>query len=278
MTAQPIFDRQQLQIWLPAICQAAREAGREIMEIYQCLDCEVEHKADGSPVTQADKTADEMIRQALAKLTPDIPVVSEENVDSTPFEVRRQWPAFWLVDPLDGTKEFIERTGEFCVNIALVVGGESVLGVVYGPVRDVTYCAYQGGEATKAIDGRLSVLSVRHPLKPPVQVAVSRRHGKKVTEFLAGLGDYELVNMGSALKSCLVAEGQADVYPRFGPTSHWDTAASQVIVEAAGGRIINPQGQDLRYHPAESLLNPYFMVIGDTKFAWPGFPNPPASR
>lgn len=265
------------QAWLPEVCKAAHQAGKQILEIYRCPECEVEKKADGSPVTLADKMADESIRLALAKLTPNIPVVSEENVDSTPFSERQHWAVYWLVDPLDGTKEFIERTDEFCVNIALIVNHQPVLGVVYGPVLDVTYCAIKGQAATKVYQNQPQTIQVRLPIREPVKVALSRRHGTKVKAFQAALPHSETVHMGSALKSCLVAEGVADVYPRFGPTSHWDTAASQVIVEAAGGRIVDAQGHDLRYQPSPSLLNPYFMVIGDPEFAWPEFPQPPKS-
>jgi 3'(2'), 5'-bisphosphate nucleotidase len=176
-----------------------------------------------------------------------------------------------LVDPLDGTKEFIERTDEFCVNIALVVNQRAQLGVVYGPVQDVLYAGYLGGEAIKQQAGQSQVIRVRTP-RAPIKVAVSRRHGKRVAEFIEALGATQTVNMGSALKSCLVAEGGVDVYPRFGPTSHWDTAASQAIVEAAGGRIVDAQHQDLRYVASEDLLNPFFMVIGDANYPWPRFP------
>lgn len=260
------------QAWLPEVCNAAHQAGKLILEIYRCPECEIEKKADGSPVTLADKLADESIRLALANLTPHIPVVSEENVDSTPFSERQNWSVYWLVDPLDGTKEFIERTDEFCVNIALIVNQQPVLGVVYGPVLDVTYCAIKGQAATKVYQNQTQAIQVRLPVREPIKVAVSRRHGSKVKAFQAALPTSETVHMGSALKSCLVAEGVADVYPRFGPTSHWDTAASQVIVESAGGRIVDAQGRDLRYQPSASLLNPYFMVIGDPAFAWPSFP------
>ena len=259
------------QAWLPQVCDAARQAGELILDIYQCADCAVEKKADGTPVTLADKTADASIRQALQQLTPHIPVVSEENVEHTPFAQRQAWSVFWLVDPLDGTKEFIERTGEFSVNIALVVNERAVLGVVYGSVNDVLYAGYMGTNAFKQQNGHTQTIHVQS-VANPVRVAVSRRHGARVGEFIQALGASRQVNMGSALKSCLVAEGVADVYPRFGPTSHWDTAASQAIVEAAGGRIVNAAGEDLVYQPTEDLLNPFFMVIGDAAYPWPSFP------
>ncbi|UQB41499.1 3'(2'),5'-bisphosphate nucleotidase CysQ [Thiomicrospira microaerophila] len=260
------------QAWLPKVAEIAKQAGEVIMQVYRCKDCEVEKKADGSPVTLADKQADQLIRQSLAVLSPDIPVVSEENIHATPFLERQGWSCFWLVDPLDGTKEFIERTDEFCVNIALVVEGRSVLGVVYVPVYDWLYMAHQGGEAIKVEQGLEHVLAVRKLIKSPVNVTVSRRHGKKVEEFIEALAPSKTLHCGSAIKSCLVAEGQADVYPRFGPTSHWDTAASQVIVEAAGGRIVDEKGEDLRYFPTENILNPHFMVVGNNRYPWPEFP------
>lgn len=271
-TAVNCISAQDFSRWLPEVAQIARQAGEVILQVYHCEDCEVEKKADGSPVTEADKRADDLIRQALARLSPSIPVVSEENIHATPFSERQGWGCFWLVDPLDGTKEFIERTDEFCVNIALVMNGESVLGVVYVPVYDWLYMAHKGGEAVKVEQGQTQVLTARKLIKSPVNVAVSRRHGKKVENFIAELAPTAMRHCGSAIKSCLVAEGQADVYPRFGPTSHWDTAASQVIVEAAGGRIVDAQGQDLRYFPTETILNPHFMVVGNHRYPWPAFP------
>lgn len=268
------LSKQDYQAWLPKVCDIATSAGKRILDIYQCKDCEVEKKLDGSPVTEADKQADQLIADALKTLTPQIPLVTEESVEQAPFELRQQWPVFWLVDPLDGTKEFIERTDEFCVNIALVVDGEAVLGVIYAPVSDTLYMAYQGGDAVRVQGETSQRLHVKKPVAHPIKVAVSRRHGTKVKAFITQLESIEQVNMGSALKSCLVAEGGADVYPRFGPTSHWDTAASQVIVEAAGGALVDSEHRPLRYEPKPDLLNPYFMVIGDLSFAWPKFPNP----
>jgi 3'(2'), 5'-bisphosphate nucleotidase len=261
----------QYQAWLPIVADAAREAGKAIMAIYRCPECEIEKKADGSPVTLADKNADQVIRRVLETLTPHIPVVSEESLDQTPFFERQNWSSFWLVDPLDGTKEFIERTGEFCVNIGLVIDYQPVLGVVYAPVSNVLYTGVKGGEATRTDRKGSTAIRVDNTINMPVRVAVSRRHGNGVKRFIEALGQSQTVFMGSALKSCLVAEGRADVYPRFGPTSHWDTAASQAIVEAAGGRIVDSKGRDLTYRPSESLLNPFFMVIGSNSHSWPTF-------
>lgn len=272
---------------LPQVCRIAVEAGDVIVEVYDDYDdAQIEHKGDGTPVTLADKRADALICHALSRLTPAIPLVTEESVAEVPFAVRKDWQTFWLVDPLDGTKEFIERTGEFSVNIALVDQGRSILGVVYVPVTRVLYCALSGEGAYKQVipqslssqewqacldeKQRIHVRS----LKPgvPVRVAVSRRHGSSTKAFMTALGETETVRMGSAIKSCLVAEGAADVYPRFGPTSLWDTAAAQCVVEEAGGKLVDRYGKALRYEQSESLLNPHFMVAGDCDFAWPAFP------
>ncbi|SFR60172.1 3'(2'),5'-bisphosphate nucleotidase CysQ [Thiomicrospira sp. ALE5] len=259
---------QDYQAWLPSVCHLARQAGLVIMDIYQCPNCYVEQKQDGSPVTEADRSADQLIREGLAKLTPSIPVVSEENLANTPFMQRQAWSCFWLVDPLDGTKEFVERTDEFCVNIALVVDGIARLGVIFAPVTNQMFSAYEGSDATLARDGRLQTMRTRIPVQAPIKVTASRRHGRRLDSVLERLKEegVEYLPMGSALKSCLVATGQADIYPRFGPTSHWDTAASQVIVEAAGGALLDMSLQPLRYFPSEDILNPHFVVVGD--IAW----------
>lgn len=272
---------------LPEICRIAFEAGEQILEIYHHPDeTPVDLKSDGTPVTIADQKADLLISAALNRLTPDIPLVSEESVGEIPFETRQAWSTFWLVDPLDGTKEFIEGTGEFSVNIALIHNERPVLGVVYVPVTRVLYYAFKDQGAYKRTvsqagspmvwercfnpEFQISVNSLE--MNRPVRVAVSRRHGSKINAFLEALGPNELVRMGSAIKSCLVAEGAADVYPRFGPTSLWDTAAAQCVVEEAGGRLVDGNGQALRYVQSESLLNPYFMVVGDYRYSWPKFP------
>jgi len=276
-----------LNSWLPEVCKIAVEAGNLIEKIY--LDSEataVEKKSDGTPVTVADKQADALIGKALALLTPQVPLVTEESVGSVPFESRQAWSDFWLVDPLDGTKEFIERTGEFSVNIGLVQNGKPVLGVVYVPLTRVLYCAVSGQGAYRFVVPQRTIESDWQACLNPynrihtlpmgrravTKVAISRRHGSKVTGFIEQLGNVKPVYMGSAIKSCLVAEGAADVYPRFGPTSLWDTAAAQCVVEEAGGAIVDQDGNALTYIQSESLLNPYFMVIGDPRHTWPAFP------
>lgn len=275
------------QAWLVEACRIAVLAGEQILSVYFASEpAEVEQKSDGTPVTLADKEADELISKALRTLTPDIPLVTEESIETIPFENRQAWSRFWLVDPLDGTKEFIERTGEFSVNIALVNDGKPVLGVVYVPVTRMLYCAQTGLGAYKnrvpenpdsqfwQACMRPQSRIVAQKLKPqqPIRVAVSRRHGGSVKQFMQALGSVETVKMGSAIKTCLVAEGAADVYPRFGPTSLWDTAAAQCVVEEAGGQLLDKQGAPLTYRQTESLLNPHFMVIGDANYPWPDFP------
>jgi 3'(2'), 5'-bisphosphate nucleotidase len=258
----------ELQRLLPQIQAIAQSAGREISRIYSTAFA-VETKADNSPLTAADRAAHETIAEALAKLTPGIPLWSEESA-TIPWETRRQWSEFWLVDPLDGTREFIKRNGEFTVNIALVRKHTVVLGVVHAPVLERDYCGHVGGPALRTDAGQAPrEIRVRQPASPPIRVAGSRSHrGDSLDGFLQRLGAHEFVSMGSSLKFCLVAEGTADVYPRLGPTSEWDTAAAQAVVEAAGGRVINLDGQPLRYNTRAEVLNPHFLTTGDPDRDW----------
>ena len=246
----------------------ARLAGEHILEIYN-TDFDIEKKADNSPLTQADMAAHNTIVEGLEKLTPDIPVLSEESAD-IPFTERATWNKYWLVDPLDGTREFIKRNGEFTVNIALIENHEAILGVIYTPVTGVTHFASRGNGAFKiSAAGETRQIKTRRKTHDKSIVAGSRSHrGDSLEAFLARIGDYDIISMGSSLKSCLVAEGAADIYPRLGPTSEWDTAAAQCIVEEAGGIITQTNRQPLRYNTKESLLNPHFLVIGDPDFDW----------
>jgi 3'(2'), 5'-bisphosphate nucleotidase len=256
---------------LEPVLALAREAGQRILEIYHGVDFDVQTKADRSPLTAADRASHETIIHGLERLTPDIPAWSEESADIDPAE-RSGWQAFWLVDPLDGTKEFIKRNGEFTVNIALVSGHEPVLGVVHAPARNVDYYGCRGvGAFTRLGVGPPQPIEVRRPAGRPVRVVGSRSHrGNSLDLFLGKLEVYELVPMGSSLKLCLVATGEADVYPRLGPTSEWDTAAAQAVVECAGGRVVNLDGQPLRYNTGPGVLNPYFVVYGDPGRDWAG--------
>ena len=253
---------------LPDVADICVHAGKEILEIYE-TDFSVEHKDDNSPLTAADMAAHHCIVEGLNSLTPDLPVLSEESAD-IPFSTRQTWQRYWLVDPLDGTREFVKRNGEFTVNIALIDGNRSVLGVVYAPVLDVTYAAAAGEGAWKQQGERTKkpIHARNFPNGMPV-VAGSRSHrGDSLNDFLARLGEHELLAMGSSLKMCLVAEGAADVYPRFGLTSEWDTAAAQAIVEAAGGRLVTLDMKSMRYNTKDSLLNPEFMAVGDMNHDW----------
>ena len=219
---------------LSDVVALARRAGDAILGVYG-QQFEVTHKADQSPLTLADMQSHEIIVHGLQALTPDVPVLSEEASD-IPYAQRSQWPRYWLVDPLDGTKEFVSRNGEFTVNIALIDGHDAVLGVVHVPVTDTTYTGVHNVGATRQI-GREAAAPIRtKAAATPLRIVGSRSHrDDMLDQYLPRLEPYELVAVGSSIKFCLVAEGSADFYPRFGPTSEWDTAAAQAVVEAAGG-------------------------------------------
>lgn len=254
---------------LEAVIRLAIDAGAAILKVYNSSDFSVQEKADRSPLTAADLAAHHIILAGLEALTPDIPVLSEESA-SLPFAERRRWNRYWLVDPLDGTREFIKRNGEFTVNIALIEEGIPALGVVHVPVTHTTYSAARGLGAFKQVAAAASrPLHVRSLDGGPVMVVGSRSHrGSSLDSFLERLGEHEMVGMGSSLKLCLVAEGIADIYPRLGPTSEWDTAAAQCVVEQAGGFVTTTGMQPLRYNTKDSLLNPFFLVFGDAGRDW----------
>lgn len=247
----------------------ARNAGRKILELYGS-EVDVTSKDDDTPLTTADLAANQLIIDSLRALDPTLPILTEESC-GIPFSERFEWDTYWLVDPLDGTREFINRNGEFSVNIALIHEGVSVLGVVHAPVLDVTYWANRGAGAWKQTGDQEPVpIKVRTAPQSGVTVARSRAPltGGLLSRFLDKLGSYKEVAMGSALKSCLVAEGRADVYARLGPTSEWDTGAAQCIVEEAGGHITDTKMQNLRYNTKDSLLNPHFFVFGEGEHNW----------
>jgi 3'(2'), 5'-bisphosphate nucleotidase len=254
------------QLLAPVIA-LARQAGEAILQIYR-QDFAVEHKGDDSPLTAADLAAHNAIMQGLARLTPDIPRLSEEGA-SIPFAERRQWPRYWLIDPLDGTREFVKRNGEFTVNIALVEQGRPVLGVVHAPVLGTTYSAAVGAGAWKQ-DGDAPASAIRcSTTAQPARIVASRSHiTPELEALLARLPPHEALNIGSSLKLCLVAEGKADFYPRLGLTSEWDTAAGHCVVEQAGGCVSTTDGQPLLYNSKESLLNPNFLVRGEPGYPW----------
>ncbi len=250
------------------VAALAADAGRAILEVY-ATDFDVQAKSDESPLTQADLASHRCIVAGLEDLTPDIPIISEEE-GLPPFEERRHWPRYWLIDPLDGTKEFVNRNGEFTVNIALIEANRPVFGVVHVPVQDKTYVGCKGAGAQRRLgDAAPETIRVAGASKSPVRVVGSRSHrGASLDAYLEALGDTDMVPMGSSLKFCVVAEGNADVYPRLGPTSEWDTAAAQAVVEQAGGQVLELDGKPLAYNEKEEILNPYFMVIGPTDRDW----------
>lgn len=257
--------------WLKAVVNLARDAGSKVLKIYHS-DFRVGTKDDNSPLTAADLASHHCLMEGLSRLSSVYPILSEES-KSVAFEERAEWETYWLLDPLDGTKEFVKRNGEFTINIALIHQNRSVLGVVYAPVLDVCYFAAENcGAFKQTVGGDYQNISVRMhaPLRPIV--VGSRSHGSpESAAYLNNLGSYELRSVGSSLKFCLVAEGAADLYPRLGPTSEWDTAAAQCVVETAGGKVIDLDGNPLLYNTKESLLNPYFLAFGDSSKEWRHF-------
>ena len=247
----------------------ARQAGVRIVEVYAARQCEVSYKSDRTPVTAADMAAHEIILHELQQLDPVLPILSEES-DPIAFEERFEWPAYWLVDPLDGTREFLRRNGEFSVNIALVANNRAIAGVIVAPVLDVAYFATRGGGAFKQVGNNAP--EPIHVRTAPALITVARSRNpttsRRLQHFLDAIGEHDEIPMGSALKSCLVAEGAADIYARLGPTGEWDTAAAQCIVEEAGGHIRDMNSRDLRYNMRESLINPSFLVYGDEEIDW----------
>jgi len=243
-----------------SVVEIALEAGRRIMQLYDA-DHDVELKGDNSPLTIADRESHELIVEALHHLTPSTLVISEES--TTPLEAAGDHHEFWLVDPLDGTKEFIKRTGEFTVNIALVTDRFPRLGVVHAPAIGVTYFAEQGCGAFVTRSGETTRIQSRSDFKESMRVALSRDHiGPREQSLLDRLGHVETVSMGSSLKFCMVAEGTADLYPRFVPTMEWDTAAAQIVVEEAGGRITDSDGTRLIYDK-RPLRNPPLLTVAN---------------
>jgi 3'(2'), 5'-bisphosphate nucleotidase len=244
---------------LPEVALAARRAGAAILEHY-ASEFAVTRKTDGSPVTAADHASEAVMLEALRKLTPDIPVVSEEEVEAGRFpDVSRG--RFWLVDPLDGTKEFVKRNGEFAVVVGLIVDFKAVAGVIYAPVLDVLY-AGAAGHAWREKDGRTEDLAARVAAPDGLVVAISRSHiSEKFETYLATLPLKGRVACGSAIKFGILAAGEADIYPRFGQTMEWDTAAGHAILEAAGGRMETKDGEPLRYGKP-GFLNHGFIARG----------------
>ena len=254
---------------LNPLLDIARAAGEEIMRIY-AGEFTVDMKEDKSPVTDADLAAHRVINTDLQRITSGMPVLSEESA-GIPFSERGRWESYWLVDPLDGTKEFINKNGDFTVNIALIQRGVPLLGVVYVPVTGMSYYGCAGvGAFKRDRDGQASPIKVRKLIEgAPVKVVASRSHrGPLLDGYLEKLGPHETVSRGSSLKFCLVADGTADVYPRLGPTSEWDTGAGHAVVLAAGGQVIGMDGKPLPYNSKDSLLNPHFIAYADSSRDW----------
>lgn len=261
-----------LSLLLQPVIDIARASGQVIYDIYQSGDFELKLKHDNTPVTTADLAAHSLITERLTQLTPNIPVLSEEDA-SIPFKAREFWTRYWLVDPLDGTQEFITGSGDFATMIALIDNHQPILGVVYTPVSDVCYYAQKGKGAWKIMPNgdalRLSVMKNKDN-GASLSIAISRRQNiKSITKCFVPNHHYHFVPKGSAaLKSCLVAEGIVDCYLRIGPTGEWDTAATQCIVEESGGRVLDMTLKPLSYNKRDSLENPNFIVLGDTSLPW----------
>ena len=254
------------EIDVDQLISIAQKAGDAIMEIY-ARDFEVEIKEDKSPLTEADKKSNAVILEGLKNLYPDIPFISEET-KQTSYEERKHWKRFWLIDPIDGTKEFIKKNGEFTVNIALIEEGIPVVGIVHVPAQNKTYYGVKGiGSFESAINNPQSAISnhTHYNSKNKVIVVGSRSHlSPETLQFVEDLKaqgkEVEFRSSGSSLKLCLVAEGEADVYPRFGPTMEWDTAAAHAVALYAGKNVINYETKQPLVYNKETLLNPWFIV------------------
>lgn len=264
MNLPPNLD-QHLPFALDALLQIVAHAGKETLNWWQ-KPLTVTAKADASPVTAADLAAHHIILAGLKQLTPDIPVLSEEDAD-IPLAQRQHWQRFWLVDPLDGTKEFIAGSDEFTVNIALIEDGQVVFGVVGIPARNSLYWGGEGLGAWRSQNGEPAQAIHCRTANEPLVVVASRRHTSAEQEallaHLEARGNVERVNVGSSLKFCLLAEGRADLYPRYAPTCQWDTGAAQAVLEGAGGQVLGLDGQRFSYPQRDSWLNPHFIAVGD---------------
>ena len=262
---------------LTKLLTIARSAGSEILEIYaREREVDVTYKEDDSPLTEADRRSNFVIVEELKEWTPGIPILSEEIETIPSFNMRSSWVNYWLIDPLDGTKEFISRNGEFTVNIAHIRNGVPDLGVVHVPVTGATYLGKLGVGAWK-VDGNDSVAAIKVSKCPEradvARVIASRSHRDRLVDQAiqaigAKFGKVEVVSMGSSLKICLLAEGEADIYPRFAPTCEWDTGAAHAILLAAGGDIFDTSFQSLRYNGKSDLINPHFIAIADKAYGW----------
>ena len=259
-------DNLSLNQLLPEVVKVAEKAGEAILEIYANGDYETKYKEDNSPITCADMESHNIIVDAMRRLTPAVEVLSEES-EQVSYEQRKSWNHYWLVDPLDGTKEFLKRSGEFTVNIAMIENGRPILGVVYAPAIGKLYYAAKSVGAFKRVQrGEPIAIKANGAVSGKLIIVASRFHAtKELDYFLNQVDDYEKINMGSSLKLCLVADGSAHLYPRLGPTMEWDTAAADCVVDEAGGHVTDLHGNPLRYNKPD-LLNPEFVVYGNHKF------------
>lgn len=259
------------QTLLDQVCRIAHEAGQATLPIYRS-DFEVQDKTDNSPLTQADLIAHRLIAQGLTELTPELPQLSEEGADID-YQTRSQWHEYWLIDPLDGTREFINQNDQFTINIALIRAHQPVLGVVYAPALGQLWCGADSlGAFHRKGDADNTRIQVDAYQQDKPRVLVSRSHRSEgIEQLLTNMRQYEPVSMGSSLKFCLIAEGNADFYPRLGPTSEWDTAAGHAVLKAAGGRVTELDGQELSYNETDSYLNEPFLAFGDARHDWFGY-------
>ncbi len=270
------MDSEQLSRLLPEAKRIAKEAGARVLATLRA-GYEIFEKADRSPVTTVDLEAHRRIVERLRALNERWPVLSEEASVLPAWKVRRDWETYWLVDPLDGTRELFRRSGEFTVNIALIHRRRSVLGVVGAPALDLLYHARRGGGAwrSRAEEPPVAIRARPFPTDGSAIVAASFRHARPETQrLLTRLGPHRERRVGSSLKSCQVAEGSLDLYPRHGPTHEWDTAAAQCVVEEAGGQALDWRLRPLRYNAGPSLVNPSFLVIGDPGHDWASLLDP----
>lgn len=248
-------------------CDLARAAGEAILAVYR-RGFSVELKDDRSPLTEADLASHRLLVDGLSALAPSLPVLSEESADTVPMAERMRWSRYWLVDPLDGTREFIKRNDEFTVNIALIEDHQPVFGLVYAPALDELAWAVRGQGAWLAVGDTRTPLRSRAAAATPV-ITISRSHADAATSaLLDAIGVHDTLAAGSALKFIRLAQGAADLYPRLGPTSEWDTAAGQCVLEAAGGRVVDFAGVPFHYNRGASLLNPGFLAYGDAAVDW----------
>ena len=273
MSASIIPDSINLPDLTEKIVKIAVSVGEKVCGYYERYlrndSLQVDHKSDRSPVTEVDLFSHQMLEKQLQSLLPELPLISEE-VDASPLAIRQTWQRFWMIDPLDGTREFLHKQNEFTINIALIENNEAVIGVICVPIAGECYLAYRGGGAFKqSKDQTRKKLTTRQFDSNHFRILASRFHASNhLHEFLQKLPHHEVIHAGSALKFCWLAEGKADMYPRLSPTSEWDTAAGQCIVEEAGGQIVDMQFNRLRYNAHEDLLNPSFIAIADPGYDW----------